>query len=240
MMQQISSLRALSLGRGTMLCSILTLFPEAIKPYQGESILGIAQASGRLELALVDFRDYTKDAHRSVDDRPFGGGPGMVLKPEPIFDAVEDTERAYGPFHKILLSPQGRTLTQAKARELSKQERILMLCGRYEGFDERVRQGFEWDEISLGNYVLAGGELAALVVTEAIVRLIPGVLGCAESPELESFENGQMDYPQFTRPRDFRGMTVPDVLLSGDHSAIARWREEQARSLTREKKRRES
>jgi tRNA (guanine37-N1)-methyltransferase len=216
-------------------CAILTLFPEAIRPYLDESILGIAQAQGNLRVELVDFRKYALDPHRTVDDRPFGGGPGMVLKPEPIFAAVEDVELADGPFHKILLCPRGRTFTQARARELSRMERLMFLCGRYEGYDERIRQGMSWEEISLGDFVLAGGELAAVAVLEAAVRLIPGVLGCAESAVHESFEGEWLDYPQYTRPREFRGMHVPDVLMSGDHAAVARWRLEQAKLLTARK-----
>jgi tRNA (guanine37-N1)-methyltransferase len=216
-------------------CAILTLFPGAIRPYLEESILGIAQAQGKLGVELIDFRAFTTDPHRTVDDRPFGGGPGMVLKPEPIFDAIEDVEARHGAFHKILLCPRGKTFTQQRARELSKMERLLFVCGRYEGYDERIRQGMAFEEISLGDFILAGGELAAMAVLEAAVRLIPGVLGCAQSPELESFESELMDYPQFTRPRSFRGMDVPDVLLSGDHAAVARWRLEQSRILTAKK-----
>jgi tRNA (guanine37-N1)-methyltransferase len=159
----------------------------------------------------------------------------MVLKPEPIFAAVEDVERTHGAFHKILLCPRGRTFDQARARELSRHERLLFLCGRYEGYDERIRAGFAWEEISLGDFVLAGGELAAMVVLEAAVRLIPGVLGCADSARFESFEGELLDYPQYTRPREFRGSKVPDVLMSGDHAAVARWRTEQARILTAQK-----
>jgi tRNA (guanine37-N1)-methyltransferase len=217
-----------------MLCAILTLFPEALRPYLEESILGIAQARGKLEVELVNFRDFTTDRHRSVDDRPFGGGPGMVLMPQPIFDAVEATERKYGAFHKILLCPRGRTFTQQKARELTKHPRLLFLCGRYEGLDERIRQAIAWDEISVGDYILAGGELPALTALEATVRLLPGVLGCDQSAQQESFENDLLDYPQYTRPREFRGMTVPDVLISGDHGAVARWRREQQRPLSSE------
>ncbi|MCR9247613.1 MAG: tRNA (guanosine(37)-N1)-methyltransferase TrmD [bacterium] len=215
-----------------MHCAILTLFPAALRPYLDESILGIAQAQGHLQVDLVDFRNYAYDQHHTVDDRPFGGGPGMVLKPEPIFDAIEDVERTHGSFHKILLCPRGRSFDQQRARELSRKERLLFLCGRYEGYDERIREGMQWEEISLGDFVLAGGELPTLCVLEAAVRLIPGVLGCADSATLESFESDLMDYPQYTRPREFRGMTVPDVLLSGDHAAVARWRQEQARQLT--------
>ncbi|HEB52925.1 MAG TPA: tRNA (guanosine(37)-N1)-methyltransferase TrmD [bacterium] len=227
-----------------MHCAILTLFPEAIRPYLDESILGIAQAQGNLRLDLVDFRNHALDPHRTVDDRPFGGGPGMVLKPEPIFSAIEDVEQAHGPFHKILLCPRGRTFDQARARELSRMDRLMFLCGRYEGYDERIRDGLRqspagYEEISLGNFVLAGGELPAMVVLEAAVRLIPGVLGCAESAASESFESEWLDYPQYTRPREFRGMTVPDVLLSGDHAKVARWRQEQAERLTADKAARE-
>lgn len=215
-----------------MLCAILTLFPGAVRPYLDESILGIAQREGKLRIELVDFRAFTHDRHRSVDDRPFGGGPGMVLKPDPIFEAVEDTERRHGSFHKILLCPRGKRFDQRKARQLSQVDRLLLMCGRYEGFDERIRLGFDWDEISLGDFVLAGGELPALAILEASVRLIPGVLGCARSPELESFETDLFDYPHYTRPRVFRGMEVPEILLSGDHQAVDRWRAEQSRRLT--------
>jgi len=221
-------------------CAILTLFPDAIRPYLDESILGIAQAQGNLRVDLVDFRNHALDPHRTVDDRPFGGGPGMVLKPEPIFSAIDEVEQASGPFHKILLCPRGRTFDQARARELSRMERLMFVCGRYEGFDERIRDGLAasdggYEEISLGDFVLAGGELPSMVVLEAAVRLIPGVLGCAESAQLESFEGELLDYPQYTRPREFRGMDVPEVLFSGDHAKVARWREEQARTLTARK-----
>ncbi|MFK7740559.1 MAG: tRNA (guanosine(37)-N1)-methyltransferase TrmD [Planctomycetota bacterium] len=254
-----------------MHCAILTLFPEAIRPYLDESILGIAQAQGHLRLDLVDFRNWTSDPHRTVDDRPFGGGPGMVLKPEPIFSAIEHVEQADGPFHKILLCPRGRTFDQQHARRLSGKDRLLFLCGRYEGFDERIRDGLRqspggYEEISLGNFVLAGGELAAAVMLEAAVRLIPGVLGCAQSAELESFEGDLLDYPQYTRPRkytppssftnpssltnrhtsssdsqahpemDRQIMEVPEVLFSGDHARVARWRHEQAERLTEQKR----
>jgi tRNA (guanine37-N1)-methyltransferase len=219
-----------------MLCSILTLFPGAIQPYLTESILGIAQTSGRLDLELVDFRRFATDRHHTVDDRPFGGGPGMVLMPGPIFDAVEDVERRRGIHHKILLCPRGRKFDQQHARALAGKERILFLCGRYEGIDERVYQLGQWEEVSIGDYVLCGGELAALVCLEAAVRLLPGVLGCAESAVQESFssEGGQdLDYPHYTRPRTFRGSEVPEILLSGNHQAISRWRAERAAELMR-------
>ena len=219
-----------------MFCAILTLFPDVCRAYLEESILGIAQRKGQLRVELINIRDYTTDRHRTADDRPFGGGPGMVLKPEPIFDAVEDTERKYGSFHKILLCPRGTPLNQERARQLSEVPKMLLLCGRYEGFDERIRLGIEWDEISIGDYVLAGGELAALIVVEASARLIPGVLGCDQSAERESFASDLLlDYPQYTRPRDYRGMAVPDVLLSGNHEAIEAWRQEQSEKLTRDR-----
>jgi len=219
-----------------MFCAILTLFPDACRAYLEESILGIAQRKGQLRVELINIRDYTTDRHRTADDRPFGGGPGMVLKPEPIFDAVEDTERKYGSFHKILLCPRGTPLTQRRVKRLSEEPKLLLLCGRYEGFDERIRLGLEWDEISIGDYVLAGGELAALIVVEASARLIPGVLGCDQSAERESFASDLLlDYPQYTRPREYRGVAVPDVLLSGDHEAIEAWRQEQAQKLTRDR-----
>ncbi len=218
-----------------MFCVVLSLFPGALRPYLDESILGIAQAQGKLRIELIDFRNFTTDPHRTVDDRPFGGGPGMVLKPEPIFDAIEDVERRHGPFHKILLCPRGRTFTQQRARELSTIDRLLFVCGRYEGLDERIRHGMAFEEVSLGDFVLAGGELAAMAVIEASVRVIPGVLGCAQSPELESFEGDLLDYPQYTRPRSYRGMDVPPVLFSGDHKKVAQWRLEQSRILTGKK-----
>lgn len=217
---------------------LLSLFPEALEPYLGSSILGIAREKGLARYDLVDFRDFSRDRHRTVDDRPFGGGPGMVLKPEPILDCVEWLERRHGSFHKVMLTPSGQPFTQARAGELSGCERLLLLCGRYEGFDERIREELEWDEISIGDYVLAGGELPALVVTEALVRLVPGVLGDARSAQEESFQpdagtGGLLDHPHYTRPRVFRGREVPAPLLGGDHAAIARWRLEQARARTR-------
>ncbi|QDU68873.1 tRNA (guanosine(37)-N1)-methyltransferase TrmD [Engelhardtia mirabilis] len=213
---------------------LLSLFPEALAPYLRSSILGIASEKGIARYDLVDFRDFSRDRHRTVDDRPFGGGPGMVLKPEPILDCVEWLERRHGSFHRIMLTPCGQPFTQERAGDLTEHERLLLLCGRYEGFDERIREELEWDEISIGDYVLAGGELPALVVTEAVVRLLPGVLGDERSAQEESFQTaGLLDHPHYTRPRVFRGREVPAPLLSGDHAAIARWRETQARARTR-------
>jgi tRNA (guanine37-N1)-methyltransferase len=217
-----------------VLFAILTLFPEAIEPYLGSSILGIAREKGRVEIRAVDFRDFTRDRHRTVDDRPYGGGPGMVLKPEPIIDCVEWLEARHGTFHKILLTPDGEPFRQETARRLVREERILLLAGRYEGFDERVREELEWEELSLGDFVLAGGEIPALAVTEAVVRLVPGVLGDELSAAEDSFESGGgLDHPQYTRPRSYRGRDVPDVLLGGDHAAIASWRASEANRRTR-------
>ncbi|TAH34886.1 MAG: tRNA (guanosine(37)-N1)-methyltransferase TrmD [Planctomycetota bacterium] len=217
---------------------LLTLFPDAVDGYLRASILGRAQEAGKLRIHVLDFRRFTTDRHRSVDDRPFGGGPGMVLKPEPIFQAVEWVEREFGPCHRILLTPDGAHFTQARAQRLSAAQRLLLLCGRYEGFDERVRAGLEWEELSLGDFVLSGGEIAALAVIEATVRLIPGVLGDDGSAVSESFtaDPDLLDHPHYTRPVEFRGMAVPEVLRSGNHAQVARWRREQAERRTRERR----
>jgi tRNA (guanine37-N1)-methyltransferase len=215
-----------------VLFAILTLFPEAIEPYTGASILGIAQDKGLATIRTVDFRDFTRDRHRTVDDRPYGGGPGMVLKPEPILDCIEWLESRHGAFHRVLLTPTGAPFTQKTAQRLAGEERVLLLCGRYEGFDDRIRDELEWEEISLGDFVLSGGEIPALAVVEATVRLIPGVLGDQLSNVEESFrDEGLLDHPHYTRPRLWRGRPVPEVLLGGDHAAIARWRA--ARALER-------
>ena len=220
-----------------MLLAILTLFPEALEAYARESILGIAQEKGLVTIMLVDFRDFARDRHRTVDDRPFGGGPGMVLKPEPIVECVEWLEARHGRFRRFALCPRGRTFTQRVAEEIAREERLLFLCGRYEGFDERVREELELEDLSIGDYVLSGGELPALVVAEALARLVPGVLGDERSALQDSFrEGGPLDYPHYTRPREFRGRAVPEVLLSGDHEAIERWRRSQALETTRSRR----
>jgi len=216
-----------------MRIDILTIFPQIFPPVMGEGMIRIAQESGLVELKYHDLRDYTTDKHRSVDDRPFGGGPGMVMMCPPVFDAVEKTEALSAtPATRILLTPQGETLTQATARELSTHPRLLLVCGHYEGFDDRIREGLSCREISIGDYVLTGGEVPAMVVIDAVVRQIPGVLGKEASLAEESHANGQLEYPHYTRPREFRGMTVPDVLLSGNHAEIRKWREEQSRLRT--------
>ena len=215
---------------------ILTLFPEMFEPVLGASILKIAREKGLVTFRLVDIRTFSTDRHRTVDDRPFGGGPGMVLKPEPVFAAVEHTETlSETPATRVLLTPQGQRLTQDLARELSRLPRLLLICGRYEGYDERIRLGLKPREISIGDYVLTGGELPAMVLIDAVVRLLPGVLGKEDSLAEESFAEGLLEYPHYTRPREFRGMNVPEVLLSGDHEHIRRWRLEQAKKRTHER-----
>jgi tRNA (guanine37-N1)-methyltransferase len=215
---------------------VLTLFPRLFDNFLQESIVGIARDKGALQVQLTDWREYTTDRHRTVDDRPFGGGPGMVLKPEPIFAAVEDvlarSERPEMP--KILFSPQGRPMDQATAEWLSGEPEWMALCGRYEGFDERVHEGADWHEVSLGPYVLSGGEIAAMALIEASTRLIPGVLGDDESARQDSFADGLLDHPHYTRPRSFRGQDVPDVLLNGNHEEIAAWRRNESERRTAE------
>ena len=215
-----------------MIVDILTIFPEMFPAPMGTSMLGLAQERGALTLRIHDLRDWTHDRHRSTDDAPYGGGAGMVMKPEPIFEAVEAIQ-ALGPAAAtvVFLTPVGSVFSQAIAQDLSTHERLLLVCGRYEGFDERVL-GLANLRISLGDYVLTGGELPAMVLTDAIVRLLPGVLGDETSAVDESFAEGLLEYPQYTRPAEFRGERVPDVLLSGDHARIARWRREQAVRLT--------
>jgi tRNA (guanine37-N1)-methyltransferase len=186
-----------------------------------------------VEVHLWDIRDSTDDKHRKVDDRPYGGGPGMVMMPGPVFAAAEASDAAARPpARKLLLSPQGRTYTQALARELAREPRLMLICGRYEGFDERIHEGLGAEELSIGDYVLAGGEAAAMVVVESVVRLLPGAISDPESAALESFEGGSLDYPQYTRPPVFRGRAVPDVLLSGNHEAIRQWRAARASERT--------
>ncbi len=217
-----------------MRIDILTLFPGIFRGFLDESLLRLAREKGLVEVHLWDIRDYTDDKHRKVDDRPYGGGPGMVMMPGPVFAAAEAADAAAAPpARKIILSPQGRPFCQALARELARAPRLMLICGRYEGFDERIHEGLGADEISIGDYILAGGEVAAMVVLDAVARLVPGVVGDPDSTVSESFEEGILDHPQYTRPPVFRGMAVPDVLLSGDHERIRLWRAERARERTR-------
>lgn len=222
---------------------IFTLFPEVFQPYLQTSILQKAAERGFLEIHLHNIRNWTHDRHHTTDDLPYGGGGGMVMKPEPIFEAVESVlgplarpaTEGQPPCPIILLTPQGRVLNQSIAVELSHYERIALICGRYEGVDERVRQHLVTDEISIGDYVLTGGELPAMILVDAVARLLPGVLGDPDGAVDDSHASGLLEYPHYTRPPEFRGWRVPEVLLSGDHARIARWRREQAllRTLAR-------
>ncbi len=213
---------------------VITIFPRMLDGVWGESILKRAIAGGFLDVRMVDLRAFTHDVHRTTDDRPYGGGPGMVMKPEPIFEAVESVRTPEA--RVILLSPQGRRFDQALARELAEAPHLILLCGHYEGVDERVRQGLATDEISIGDYVLTNGVLPAAVVVDAVARLIPGVLGHAESHADESFSNGGLEYPQYTRPAEYRGMAVPEILRSGDHAAVRQWRMGQAQDRTKKQR----
>ncbi|MCA8915942.1 MAG: tRNA (guanosine(37)-N1)-methyltransferase TrmD [Planctomycetes bacterium] len=224
----------------TLRFDILTLFPAMVNAVLSESIPRIAAEQGAVEYHLHNFREFAEGVHQAVDDRPYGGGAGMVLKPEPVFKCIRNVLPQAGPAHMVMLTPQGRPFTQRVAEDLAGKSRILMLCGRYEGFDERIRLGWQWDEISIGDYVLSGGELAALAVTDAVVRLLPGVLGDEASADEESFGKGLegrlLEYPHYTRPVEFEGMRVPDVLQSGHHGEIAKWRLRQARQRTIERR----
>lgn len=216
---------------------VLTLFPEIFGPFLATSIVGRARDNGLITVRLTNFRDFTHDVHRSVDDKPYGGGPGMVLKCEPIFDAVRHVEAdADPPPLRVLLTPQGRTLDQQLAIELARQRALLLICGRYEGFDERIRLGLKPLEVSVGDYVLSGGEAAAMVLIDVVTRLLPGALGDDQSAADESFCDGTLEYPHYTRPAEFENMKVPDVLLSGNHQEVDRWRRLQRAERTRQRR----
>lgn len=214
-----------------MKIDVLTLFPGMFTGPLDESIVRRARDAGKLDLTIHDLRDYTHDRHRTVDDKPFGGGPGMLMKPEPVFEAVEALK---GPKSRvILMTPGGRQLNQSVVQELADLEHVVIVCGSYEGFDERIREHLADDEISIGDFVLTNGALPAMVVVDAVSRLLPGVLGDEQSAADESFSHGLLEYPHYTRPADFRGWQVPDVLLSGHHAEIEKWRREQALERTR-------
>ena len=215
---------------------VLTLFPEMFPGPLGLSLAGQGLEAGSWALEAVDIRDFAPDKHRTVDDPPFGGGPGMVIRPDVVSEAIDAAAGADPSLALIYLTPRGRPLTQARVGELARGPGIVLLCGRYEGLDERVLDAHGLDEISLGDFVLSGGEAAAIAVIDACVRLLPGVVGAPESLIDESFENGLLEYPQYTRPREWRGRTVPEVLVSGDHKKVKAWRRHQAKAITRERR----
>jgi tRNA (guanine37-N1)-methyltransferase len=217
-----------------MRIDILTLFPEMFESPLSHSILKRAREAGIVEIVLTNIRDFANDNYRKVDDKAYGGGPGMVMMPGPVFDCFEHVEKlSPQKGHVILLTPQGQKFNQDKAVELGKEERLILIAGRYEGFDERIRIGLGAEQISVGDYILSGGEPAAMIIVDAVVRLLAGALGDEDSAKDDSFSGGLLEYPQYTRPEIFRGMKVPDILLSGDHGKIAQWRRQQALERTK-------
>jgi tRNA (guanine37-N1)-methyltransferase len=220
-----------------MQIDVFTLFPEVMQPYIGSSVIGKACEKELIQIDLHNIRDFARDRHHTTDDEPYGGGGGMVMKPEPVFDAVESVlGDRLSETPVILLTPQGRVFDHALARELAQQSRLALICGRYEGVDERIRSRLVTEEISVGDYVLTGGELPALVVIDSVARLLPGVLGDDLAAQQDSHANGLLEHPHYTRPADFRGMKVPEVLLSGDHARIAAWRRESSIQRTAERR----
>jgi tRNA (guanine37-N1)-methyltransferase len=223
-----------------MRIDVLTLFPEMFESPLSHSILKRALAAGVVEIILTNIRDFSKDKHKKVDDRPYGGGPGMVMMCQPVFECFEHVEKsAPDKARVILLSPQGKPFTQKLAAELAGEKRLILISGHYEGFDERIKTGLGAEQISIGDYVLSGGELAAMVIIDAVVRLLPGALGDEDSAEDETFSeaaSGGLEYPQYTRPETFKNMKVPDILLSGNHGQIEKWRRQQSLERTRQKR----
>ncbi|MFD1357516.1 tRNA (guanosine(37)-N1)-methyltransferase TrmD [Fictibacillus halophilus] len=220
-----------------MKIDVLSLFPDMFSGVFGQSILKKAQEKSAVQFQVLDFREFSTNKHRNVDDYPYGGGAGMVLTPQPLFDAVETLKKETSEKPRIiLLCPQGERFSQKKAEELSKEKHLIFLCGHYEGYDERIREHLVTDEISIGDYVLTGGELGAMVVIDAVSRLLPGVLGKEESHLQDSFSTGLLEHPQYTRPADFRGMKVPDVLMSGNHKNIEEWRKKESLKRTYERR----
>jgi tRNA (guanine37-N1)-methyltransferase len=212
----------------------LTLFPEMFESPLACSIIKRAQEASLVEIILTNIRDFAEGEYRKVDDKPYGGGPGMIMMPGPVFECFEHVKKLSTLQPKvILLTPQGQKFDQQKAHELAKEKRLILIAGRYEGFDERIRTGLNAEQISVGDYVLTGGELPAMIIIDAVVRLLPGALGDQDSPKNDSFTNGLLEYPHYTRPEDFKGMKVPDILLSGDHKKIAEWRRMQALERTK-------
>lgn len=220
-----------------MRIDVISLFPEVIQPYVTASIIGRAQTSGLVEIRTHQLRDFSTDPHKKVDDRPFGGGPGMVLMCQPVCDAVAAVEAMDArPTTRVLLTPQGKKFDQAMAGRFARCPRLVFICGHYEGFDERIVDLLQPEEVSLGDFVMTGGEIAALAMVDSVVRLLPGALGHEEATASESFQGNRLDCPQYTRPRDYRGLSAPDVLLSGNHAEVARWRAGEADRRTRERR----
>jgi tRNA (guanine37-N1)-methyltransferase len=222
-----------------MRIEVITLFPGLFGPFLRESMLGIARREGLVEVEVVDLRDFAQDRHRTADDAPYGGGPGMVIKPEPLVRAIEALAGPKGEGRRarvILLSPQGPRLDQARLEGIAREPHVVLVCGRYEGVDQRAIDLAVDEELSLGDFVLSGGEVPAMAVIEGVVRLVPGVLGNPESTRSESFRGSLLEGPHYTRPEEFRGLRVPEVLRSGDHAAVERWRQEQARAVTRKRR----
>ncbi|MEM5015304.1 tRNA (guanosine(37)-N1)-methyltransferase TrmD [Metabacillus indicus] len=219
-----------------MKIDFLTLFPEMFHGVIGNSILKKAEEKGAVQFNVTNFREYSDHKHATVDDYPYGGGAGMVLKPQPIFDAVEAIKQESSAPKVILVCPQGKTYSQKKAEELAKEDHLVFICGHYEGYDERIREHLVTDEISIGDFILTGGELASMVIADSVVRLLPDVLGNEDSPVLDSFSTGLLEHPHYTRPSDFRGLKVPDVLISGNHAKIEEWREKESLRRTYERR----
>ncbi len=217
-----------------MKIDILTLFPESFKPLQ-ESIISRAVKAEKIELNIINIRDFSKDKHKKCDDYTFGGGPGMLMMPQPIYDAMVSIE-GYKEAKKIYLSPKGTTYNQEKAKQLSTHDHIILLCGHYEGVDQRIIDLLIDEEISIGDYVLTGGELPAMIIVDSVSRLVDGVLGGEQSADIETFSNGLLEYPQYTKPREFMGLSVPEVLVSGDHKKVDEWRINQSKSLTKQRR----
>ena len=217
-----------------MKIDILTLFPEMFSALK-TSLIGKATSKKALEINIIDIRDYSKDKHKKCDDYPFGGGVGMLMTPQPIYDAITSID-GYENAYKIYMSPKGKTLVQSKVKQLSKKEHLILLCGHYEGIDERIIELLIDEEISIGDYVLTGGEIPAMAVVDSVARYIPGVLGKLESAEDESFSNDLLEYPQYTRPQEFMGLKVPEVLVSGNHELVDKWRKEQSKILTKKRR----
>lgn len=223
-------------GKKPLAIDVITLFPQLFESPLKESIIKIAQEKKKVAITIHNLRDFTHDRHKTADDKPFGGGPGMLMKPEPIFECIEHIRKKRPQSRVIFLTPQGKPLKQAMLHTFAEKDGLIFLCGHYEGIDQRVRDSLVDEEISIGDYVLTGGEIPALCLIDGIIRLLPGVLGNSKSIEHESFQTGELEYPQYTRPREYRGMRVPEILVSGNHKQVEQWRAKKAREITKQKR----